>query len=205
MIGIQQISAWLNSHDIPNWVTLTIEVPFGVIITVIVYRLQSKTSKFSEAVIMKINEATQKIDSYIKEKKKLEVTTKKFHVDRVIRNLEYIKQQDERAKNVILEFKRTGKVPDMDYRLGIIMQYHNIVFMCRENVDSLRQLEGSFNNPGAREKIMDYQSVLSAPFERLMNPATWKGNNALGLQEADSIIDVHLNEINEYLDLLLKE
>jgi hypothetical protein len=206
---IQHMAEWVYSNDIPNWSTLIVEIVIGVGIALYLFYLQSKTSTSNKAVISKINEATQKIDSYIEGKKKIEEATKRFHVDRIIKNLEYIKQQDEQARNIITEFKKTGNFSEMvtplDIVMGMTSLYIDIETMCHENMESLRRLEGSFNNPGAGEKIMDYQSVLSAPFKALMKPEAWRGINTLSTQEATSLIEVHLNEINEYLDLLSRE
>jgi hypothetical protein len=74
---VQQISSWIASNDIPNWATLIAELVFGGVITTIVYRLQSKTSKLSREIIEKIAGATRKIDSYVEEKKNLEEGRKK--------------------------------------------------------------------------------------------------------------------------------
>jgi hypothetical protein len=53
--------------------------------------------------------------------------------------------------------------------------------------------------------ILDYQSVFGAPLHHLMEPEAWKNINSIDIQSADTLIDVHLGEIKEYLDLLSKE
>jgi hypothetical protein len=74
--------------------------------------LQLKTSDSNKGVISKINDATQKIDTYIEEKKKIEDATKKFYVDKIIENLLYIKHQDQRAMEVMNRFHLDNQLPD---------------------------------------------------------------------------------------------
>src|SRR5919106_961851 len=86
--AIQQLSRVVE--DIPNWVTLITELVFGAVITIIVYRLQSKTDKLSRDVLDKIEKATQKIDNYVEERRKLEEGRRALFLSEIREHLDYI-------------------------------------------------------------------------------------------------------------------
>jgi hypothetical protein len=88
--GLQDMFHWLKLNDVPNLFTLIVEVIIGVAIGLTIFGLQSKTDS-------KMKEVINQIESYTGKKKKLEYTTKKFYVDKIIENLLYIKHQDQRA------------------------------------------------------------------------------------------------------------
>jgi hypothetical protein len=60
----------LSVQDIPEWLSLPMGLGFGILITVIVYRLQKRTEKIRDEVLDMIDEVITKIDSYIEGRKK---------------------------------------------------------------------------------------------------------------------------------------
>ena len=130
IIVLQDMLHWFSLHEIPNSFTLVIEVIIGIAIAVIVFGLQSKTDKSNEAVISKMNEATQKIDIYIEGKKKLEETTKRFYVDMIINNLLYIKHQDQKAMEVVRKFQQDNQLPDRETMFWIYSNWSHIRIFC---------------------------------------------------------------------------
>lgn len=96
---------WLKLNEIPNSFSLLVEVAIGAGIALYLFYLQLKTSRSNDALI-------KKIDSYTESKKKLEDTTRKFYVNKIIDDLMYIKQQDQRAMEVVDRFQEADHLPD---------------------------------------------------------------------------------------------
>jgi hypothetical protein len=177
--------------DIPNWATLVTELAFGTFIAIFVYKLQSKTENIRSAV-------TNQIKEYTEGKKKHDATRKKYYLDKIKDNLKYIKEQNQSAKNIINSFKKTRRLPDKSIWLDLVMKRHEIASMCKNDEVYLEHLEPYLTNPQTAEEIMAYLPVLYAPFEH------WN-ESEFRVEAADSIIDIHLPEIEKYLDLLSKE
>jgi hypothetical protein len=192
----------LSVQDIPEWLSLPIGAGFGILITVIVYRLQKRTEKIRDEVLDMIDEVIIKIDSYIEERKKLEEDTKKYYLDKIRENLEDIKKRDEEALSMIAKLKNTGQYPD-DGTLGwIVLQDSEIKHLCDKTEKYIHKLEGNFKNPQIDEE-MSYLSPLYTPFEHMMNPGFWDKESHVNVIEG--VLHVHLSTINNYLDLLSKE
>lgn len=192
----------MSVQDIPEWLSLPIGAGFGILITVIVYRLQKRTEKIRDEVLDMIDEVITKIDSYIQERKKLEEDTKKYYLEKIRENLEDIKKRDEEALNMITKLKNTGQQPD-DGTLGwIVLQDSEIKHICDKTEKYIHKLEGNFKNPQIDEE-MSYLSPLYTPFEHMMNPGFWDKESHVNVIEG--VLHVHLSTINNYLDLLSKE
>jgi hypothetical protein len=192
----------LSVQDIPEWLSLPIGAGFGILITVIVYRLQKRTEKIRDEVLDMIDEVITKIDSYIQERKKLEEDTKKYYLEKIRENLEDIKKRDEKALSMITKLKNTGQQPD-DGTLGwIVLQDSEIKHICDKTEKYIHKLEGNFKNPQIDEE-MSYLSPLYTPFEHMMNPGFWDKESHVNVIEG--VLHVHLSTINNYLDLLSKE
>jgi hypothetical protein len=192
----------LSVQDIPEWLSLPIGAGFGILITVIVYRLQKRTEKIRDEVLDMIDEVITKIDSYIQERKKLEEDTKKYYLEKIRKNLEDIKKRDEEALSMITKLKNTGQQPD-DGTLGwIVLQDSEIKHICDKTEKYIHKLEGNFKNPQIDEE-MSYLSPLYTPFEHMMNPGFWDKESHVNVIEG--VLHVHLSTINNYLDLLSKE
>jgi formyltetrahydrofolate hydrolase len=178
-MSLDGIPVWLELYGIP-WFTLAVELPFAIIITTIVYRLQSKTSKSSKAIMMKIEEVTQKIDSYIEEKKKVEENTKRFYVTRLQNNLEEIKKVEEQSKKILNDFRKGGSEDFSDNDSDVMYDgRHRIRFHVSKIEDSLQQLEGSFTDPEIRFEILDLIGDLHRPLDILLEKMyDWKTNKS---------------------------
>jgi hypothetical protein len=192
----------LSIQDVPEWLSLPVGVGFGVLITVIVYRLQRRTEKIRDEVIDMIEEVTTKIDSYIEGRKKLEEDTKKYYLDKIRKNLEDIKKRNEEALSMITRLKDTGQYPDDDTWGWIVIQDSEIKHMCDKTEEYVRKLEGNFKNPQINEE-MSYLSPLYAPFEHMMNPGFWDRGSHVNVIEG--VLREHLRTIDNYLGLLSKE
>jgi len=120
------MAEWVYSNDFPNWSTLIVEIGIGVGIALYLFYLQSKTNESNKAVISKINEATQKIDSYVEEKKKLEAARTKYYTENLRKDLEYIKYQGLELFDIIMEFQHYDRYPSRDIWFWIHMQRFQI-------------------------------------------------------------------------------
>jgi hypothetical protein len=194
--AIQQLSRVVE--DIPNWVTLITELVFGAVITIIVYRLQSKTDKLSRDVLDKIEKATQKIDNYVEERRKLEEGRRALFLSEIREHLDYIADKYKIAMKIMNEFRTNGITPDRDWFIA-----QNIQVSWRSEVIGRRidQVEETFIDPSASEQILGIISVLNSPFDRLMRLQPWD-EKALEFQEADLLLQTHLDNVNNYLAFL---
>ena len=192
----------MSVQDIPEWLSLPIGAGFGILITVIVYRLQKRTEKIRDEVLDMINEVTVKIDSYIEGRKKLEEDTKKYYLDKIRKNLDDIKKRDEEALSMITKLKNTGQYPDDGTWGWIVIQNSEIKHMCGKTEEYVRKLEGNFKNPHINEE-MSYLSPLYIPFEHMMDPGIWDRGSHINVIEG--ILHKQLRIIDNYLDLLSKE
>jgi hypothetical protein len=192
----------LSVQDIPEWLSLPIGLGFGILITVIVYRLQTRTEKIRDEVIDMIEEVTTKIDSYFEGRKKLEEDTKKYYTNKIRKNLEDIRKRDEEALSMITKLKNTGQQPDDAAWGWIVLQDSEIKHMCDKTEQYVRQLEGNFKNPQINEE-MSHLSPLYIPFEHMMIPGFWDRGSHINVIEG--VLHGHLRTIDNYLDLLSKE
>lgn len=192
----------MSVQDIPEWLSLPIGAGFGILITVIVYRLQKRTEKIRDEVLDMIDEVIAKIDSNIEERKKLEEGTKKYYLDKIRKNLDDIKKRDEEALSMITKLKNTGQNPDEATWGWIVLQDSEIKHICDKTEEYVRRLEGNFKNPQINEE-MSYLSPLSTPFEHMMIPGFWDRESHVNVIE--DILHGHLRKIDNYLDLLSKE
>jgi len=206
-MSLDGIPVWLELYGIP-WFTLAVELPFAIIITAIVYRLQSKTSKSSKAIMMKIEESTQKIDSYVEEKKKVEENTKRFYVTRLQNNLEEIKKVEEQSKKILNDFRKGGSEDFSDNYSDVMYDgRHRIRFHVSKIEDSLRQLEGSFTDPEIRFEILDLIGDLHRPLDILLEKMyDWKTKDGKAhLKLADDVLNRNIRNIDNSLNILAKE
>ena len=192
----------MSVQDIPEWLSLPIGAGFGILITVIIYRLQKRTEKIRDEVLDMIDEVIVKIDSYIEGRKKLEEDTKKYYLDKIRKILEDIKKRDEEALSMITKLKNTGQKPDDATWGWIVLQDSEIKHMCDKTEQYVRQLEGNFKNPQINEE-MSHLSPLYTPFEHMMIPGFWDRGSHVNVIEG--VLQVHLRTIDNYLDLLSKE
>ena len=192
----------MSVQDIPEWLSLPIGAGFGILITVIVYRLQKRTEKIRDEVLDMINEVTVKIDSYIEGRKKLEEDTKKYYLDKIRKNLDDIKKRDEEALSMITKLKNTGQYPDDGTWGWIVIQNSEIKHMCGKTEEYVRKLEGNFKNPHINEE-MSYLPPLYIPFEHMMDPGFWDRGSHINVIEG--VLLGQLRIIDNYLDLLSKE
>jgi len=195
--AIQQLSALID--DIPNWVTLIAELVFGAVIAIIVYRLQSKTDDLRDDVLEKIAEATQKIDDYVDEKRKLEEGRRTFILNELREHLEYIADKYKTAMKMMNEFKTNGITPDRNWLIAQTMQ---VTWRSQTIETRVHQVEESFIDPSPNEKILAVITNLNSPFERLVLLQPWN-ESALEFQEADLYLQTHLENVTEYLTFLL--
>lgn len=59
----------MTSSDLPNWVTIIIELGIGIGIAIVLYKLQARTSKLGEELLPKISFMTSRIDSLLEQRR----------------------------------------------------------------------------------------------------------------------------------------
>jgi len=185
------------SWDIPNYVTLGAEIAVGLGIALYIHRLQSKTGKIRDDV-------TNQIKKYTDEQRKHQEIRKKFYIKRIKQILELIKAQDIELKDMIADFKQAPKNPDMHKLLYLEGQRDRLETMCANAEKYLEFLEPLLIDPQIQEEIMGYLVELYTPFKFLSEQKYWVQSLEV-VKLAEKTLDLHLREIDGYLDLLSKE
>jgi hypothetical protein len=66
------------AFDIPNWVSIIIEIGIGIAIAIGVYKLQARTSKLAEELLSRISFMTSRVDSLLEQRRVDEQSKKAF-------------------------------------------------------------------------------------------------------------------------------
>jgi hypothetical protein len=81
------------AFDIPNWIAVLIELGIGIAIAIVVYKLQSRTSKLAEELLSKISSMTSRVDAILEQRRLDEQSKKMFECKRIIDHLDYIQTE----------------------------------------------------------------------------------------------------------------
>ena len=76
----------MSSFDLPNWVTIIIELGIGIGIAIVLYKLQARTSKLGK-LLPKISFMTSRIDSLLEQRRMDEQSKKTFECKIIIDHL----------------------------------------------------------------------------------------------------------------------
>ena len=146
----------MSSFDIPNWVATIIELGIGIVIAIVVYRLQTKTSKLAEDLLSKISFMTSRVDSVLEQRRADEQSKKAFECKRIIDHLEYIRKKELELKEYLTEYI-SGDTTSEQLQYFIKQNFMPIAkYRIREIEDATRQLGDKLSDNKLRLEFLSY-------------------------------------------------
>jgi hypothetical protein len=146
----------MSSFDIPNWVATIIELGIGIVIAIVVYRLQTKTSKLAEDLLSKISFMTSRVDSVLEQRRVDEQSKKAFECKRIIDHLEYIRKKELELKEYLTEYI-SGDTTGEQLQYFIKQNFMPIAkYRIREIEDATRQLGDKLSDNKLRLEFLSY-------------------------------------------------
>ena len=187
----------IDSFDIPNWVAIIIELGIAIAIAIVVYRLQSKTSKLAEELLSKISFMTSRVDSLLEQRRADEQSKKTFECKRIIDHLEYIRKKELELKEYLTEYI-SGDTTSEQMQYFIKQNFTPIAeYRVHEIEDATRQLGDKLSDNKLR---MDFLSYIEA-FLNLSQTVVVDGKrqNEDDLESFIISINLQLRRVQEFL------
>lgn len=187
----------IDSFDIPNWVVIIIELGIAIAIAIVVYRLQSKTSKLAEELLSKISFMTSRVDSLLEQRRADEQSKKTFECKRIIDHLEYIRKKELELKEYLTEYI-SGDTTSEQMQYFIKQNFTPIAeYRVHEIEDATRQLGDKLSDNKLR---MDFLSYIEA-FLNLSQTVVVDGKrqNEDDLESFIISINLQLRRVQEFL------
>jgi hypothetical protein len=149
------------AFDIPNWLTLAIELGIGIPIAIVIFRLQSKSSD-------KIEDMTKTIADLTKQRVTTEQLKKGFECRRIIDTLEGIQIVEWDLKTFFTGYK-LGDPTDEKLRLFYGIAFHATANQSIEIMkDAIGQLQDRLNDNSLRKVFSDYLGWFNVLPERIL-------------------------------------
>ena len=187
----------IGSFDIPNWVATIIELGIGVAIAIVVYRLQTKTSKLAEELLSKISHMTSRVDSLLEQRRADEQSKKAFECKRIIDHLEYIRKKELELKEYLTEYI-SGDTTSEQLQYFIKQNFMPIAkYRIREIEDATRQLGDKLSDNKLRLDFLSYIEAFLNLSETVV--VDDKQQNEDDLESFIISINLQLRRVQEFL------
>ena len=187
----------MSSFDIPNWVATIIELGIGIVIAIVVYRLQTKTSKLAEDLLSKISFMTSRVDSVLEQRRADEQSKKAFECKRIIDHLEYIRKKELELKEYLTEYI-SGDTTSEQLQYFIKQNFMPIAkYRIREIEDATRQLGDKLSDNKLRLEFLSYIEAFLNLSETVV--VDGKQQNEDDLESFIISINLQLRRVQEFL------
>ena len=187
----------MSSFDIPNWVATIIELGIGIVIAIVVYRLQTKTSKLAEELLSKISFMTSRVDSVLEQRRADEQSKKDFECKRIIDHLEYIRKKELELKEYLTEYI-SGDTTSEQLQYFIRQNFMPIAkYRIREIEDATRQLGDKLSDNKLRLEFLSYIEAFLNLSETVV--VDGKQQNEDDLESFIISINLQLRRVQEFL------
>lgn len=191
------------AFDIPNWVATLIELGIGIVIAIVVYRVQSQTAKLAEELLSKISSMTSRMDSLLEQRRLDEIAKKEFECKRVIEHLEYIQKKEQELKDYLTDYI-SGDTTSEQLRYFIKQNFMPIAkFRIREIEDAIRQVGDKLTDNTLRLEFLSYIEAFLNLSELVL--VDGKPQNDNDLETFIISINLQLKRIQEFLTRFHKE
>jgi len=191
------------AFDIPNWVAILIELGIGIVIAIVVYRVQSQTAKLAEELLSKISSMTSRMDSLLEQRRLDEIAKKEFECKRVIEHLEYIQKKEQELKDYLTDYI-SGDTTSEQLRYFIKQNFMPIAkFRIREIEDAIRQVGDKLTDNTLRLEFLSYIEAFLNLSELVL--VDGKPQNDNDLESFIISINLQLKRIQEFLTRFHKE
>lgn len=185
------------AFDIPNWIAVIIELGIGIAIAVLLFILQSRTSRLAEELLSKISSMTSRVDAILEQRRLDEQSKKTFECKRIIDHLVYIEKKEQELKEYLTEYI-SGDTTGEQLQYFIKQNFMPIAkYRIHEIDDATRQLGDKLKDNTLR---LDFLSYIEA-FLNLSETVVLDGKpqNDNDLESFIISINLQLKRIQEFL------
>lgn len=191
------------AFDIPNWVATIIELGIGIVIAIVVYRIQSQTAKLAEELLSKISSMTSRMDTLLEQRRLDEIAKKEFECKRIIEHLEYIQKKEQELKDYLTDYL-SGDTTSEQLHYFIKQNFMPIAkFRIREIEDAIRQVGDKLIDNTLRLDFLSYIEAFLNLSELVL--VDGKPQNDNDLESFIMSINLQLKRIQEFLTRFGKE
>lgn len=191
------------AFDIPNWVATIIELGIGIVIAIVVYRIQSQTAKLAEELLSKISSMTSRMDALLEQRRLDEIAKKEFECKRIIEHLEYIQKKEQELKDYLTDYL-SGDTTSEQLHYFIKQNFMPIAkFRIREIEDAIRQAGDKLTDNNLRLDFLSYIEAFLNLSELVL--VDGKPQNDNDLESFIMSINLQLKRIQEFLTRFGKE
>lgn len=185
------------AFDIPNWIAVIIELGIGIAIAVLLFILQSRTSRLAEELLSKISSMTSRVDAILEQRRLDEQSKKAFECKRIIDHLVYIEKKEQELKEYLTNYI-SGDTTNEQLQYFIKQNFMPIAkYRIHEIDDATRQLGDKLKDNTLR---LDFLSYIEA-FLNLSETVVLDGKpqNDNDLESFIISINLQLKRIQEFL------
>lgn len=191
------------AFDIPNWVATIIELGIGIVIAIVVYRVQSQTAKLAEELLSKISSMTSRMDSLLEQRRLDEIAKKEFECKRIIEHLKYIEKKEQELKDYLTDYI-SGDTTSEQLHYFIKQNFMPIAkFRIRDIEDAIRQVGDKLTDNTLRLDFLSYIEAFLNLSELVL--VDGKPQNDNDLESFIISINLQLKRIQEFLTRFRKE
>jgi hypothetical protein len=191
------------AFDIPNWVSIIIELAIGIGIAIAVYRLQARTSKLAEELLSRISFMTSRVDSLLEQRRLDEQSKKAFECKRIIDHLVYIQKKELELKEYLIDYI-SGDTTNEQLQYFIKQNFMPIAkYRIREIEDATRQLGDKLSDNKLRLDFLSYIEAFLNLSETVM--VDGKRQNDDDLESFIISVNLQLRGVQEFLSRFRKE
>ena len=185
------------AFDIPNWVATIIELGIGIVIAIVVYKIQSQTAKLAEELLSKISSMTSRMDSLLEQRRLDEIAKKEFECKRIIEHLEYIRKKEQELKDYLTDYI-SGDATSEQLHYFIKQNFMPIAkFRIHEIEDAIRQVGDKLTDNTLRLDFLSYIEAFLNLSELVL--VDGKPQNDNDLENFIISINLQIKRIQEFL------
>ena len=185
------------AFDIPNWIAVIIELGIGIAIAVLLFKLQSRTSRLAEELLSKISSMTSRVDAILEQRRIDEQSKKTFECKRIIDHLEYIQKKEQELKEYLTNYI-SGDTTNEQLQYFIKQNFMPIAkYRIREIEDATRQLGDKLKDNTLRVDFLSYIEAFLNLSETVVLDG--KPQNDNDLESFIISINLQLKRIQEFL------
>ena len=191
------------AFDIPNWIAVIIELGIGIAIAILLFILQSRTSRLAEELLSKISSMTSRVDAILEQRRIDEQSKKTFECKRIIDHLEYIQKKEQELKEYLTNYI-SGDTTNEQLQYFIKQNFMPIAkYRIREIEDATRQLGDKLKDNTLRVDFLSYIEAFLNLSETVVLDG--KPQNDNDLESFIISINLQLKRIQEFLNRFRNE
>ena len=180
-----------------------IELGIGIVIAIVVYRVQSQTAKLAKELLSKISSMTSRMDSLLEQRRLDEIAKKEFECKRIIEHLKYIEKKEQELKDYLTDYI-SGDTTSEQLHYFIKQNFMPIAkFRIRDIEDAIRQVGDKLTDNTLRLDFLSYIEAFLNLSELVL--VDGKPQNDNDLESFIISINLQLKRIQEFLTRFRKE